>query len=283
VLVSPVEIFEEWTLLETVPLRETITIRAVYERVSDGIAILPRSVQGGSKPVAYALGNTQPLRVIHGSHGWQCALPASQRATVRIVATTTRVTTPPVMFQTSWPSVFTETVPTRRMVEAPRLWMAPREAWTCPDDAEDLGVCVSHERVPGPVVMRVPAATSPKYSVSFAWFLTTLSLAWVTRSPTRRLERFAAGVGGLGVALALCLSLVGARLSSWGVAACVCVPLGVLVGAIAPATRTSRALGAFTLAIVPLVAMLKTSASNVLILTLAASVATLCTARMYAD
>lgn len=255
-LAAPAEVFEEWALTDTAPLAEVITARALYRRRDGDAGLLPPSVRRGPRPSAYAFGATAPLAVTWGARGWQCALPPGDRATVRVVARVTRPVEAPRLFRLRWPAVPGGDGPARRLALVPRDWLDGRHPeWTCPDEPLGDVPCVSRAARPGAVVTRVTAAPSVPGSLPLAGGLTALALALVAWPAPRRAERAFAALGGLAVALSVALSLVGARIASWGGAALLCLPLGALVGALAPATATGRACGAAALVALPAAAV----------------------------
>lgn len=269
VLASPVEVFEEYSLAQTLPLTEVVTVRAVYTRREGDTALLPATLTRASRPVVYALGDTHALSVTWGSRGWQCALPAGTSERVRLVARVSRALPLPTMFHTAWPAVVPLSAPARRVVTVPRAWLdATPVGWTCPDEPDDEVPCVSHERAPGPVLSRLPSPPSPRGSVLLALTLTTLALAAVSASPRRRAERVVAALGGVAAGLAVCLALVGAYVSPWGPAASQVLPLAALVGSVAPRTRWGRIVGAASLVVLPVAAMASVPATAVLTLAL---------------
>ena len=202
--------------------------------------------------MVYASGSTQPLRVTWGARGWQCALPPGNRATVHLRARVSRAPALPRMFRTRWPEVRANTAPTRRMAIVPRDWVESTPAgWNCVEDSDIDVPCASHERLPPPIIARVSSPPSPPGSWLLATVLTASTFSALSWSPSRRAERVVAALGGAAVALSVALSLVGAHASSWGVASAKLVPIGAVVGALAPRTRWGRALGAASLVIVP--------------------------------
>jgi len=272
VLAAPTEVFEEWSLTDTAPMAEVVTARALYRRRDGAAALLPESVRRGPRPTAYALGRSAALAVTWGPRGWQCALPPGDRDTVRVVARATRSPEAPRLFRLRWPAVTPAGAPTRRIAVVPRAWLDARhEGWTCPDEPAEDVPCVSRDAHPGALVTRVPPARSPPGSAFVACVLTALTLACVAGRPERRAERVFAALGGVAVALSMCLALVGGRVTSWGAAATLALPLGVLLGAMAPATAVGRAVGAGGLVVVPLAAVLGAPAAWVLALALAAA------------
>jgi len=272
VLAAPTEVFEEWSLTDTAPMAEVVTARALYRRRDGAFALLPESVRRGPMPAAYALGRSAPLAVTWGSRGWQCALPPGDRDAVRVVARVTRRPEAPRLFRLRWPAVAPAAAPARRIAVVPRAWLDARhEGWTCPDEPAEDVPCVSRDARPGALVTRVPPSPSPPGSAFVACVLTALALAVAAGRPERRTERVFAALGGVAVALSTCLALVGGRVSSWGVAATLALPLGALVGAAAPATSIGRAAGAAGLVAVPMAAVLGAPSAWVLALALAAA------------
>lgn len=257
VLAAPAEVFEEWALTPGAPLGEVVTARALYQRADGDTALLPEALRTGPRPTVHALGLTRPLAVTWGARGWQCALPAGERSSVRLIARVSRAPAAPKMFHTRWPAVTANAAPTRRVAIVPRDWLeGSPEGWTCPDEPDGDVPCVSHERAPGPVLLRVPAHPSRRGSVLLAFTLAGAALAASAWSPSRRAERVVAALGGLAVALSVCLALVGAHAASWGASASLLVPVGVLTGALAPRAQASRVAGAASLVVVPLLAVI---------------------------
>jgi hypothetical protein len=272
VLATPVEVFEEWSLADTAPLAEVVTSRVLYRRRDGADALLPESIRRGPRPTAYALGQSAPLAVRWGARGWQCALPAGERDTVRVVARVTRRPEAPKLFRARWPAVTVNAAPTRRIAVVPRGWLDARhEGWTCPDEPEDDVPCVSHEPRPGALVTRVPPTPSAPGSALLASVLVALSLGGIAGRPERRAERVFAALGGVAIALSTCLALVGARVTSWGTVAAFALPFGAIVGQWAPVTAVGRAAGAGALVVVPLAAVLGAPAAWVLALALVAA------------
>jgi hypothetical protein len=259
-LAAPVEVFEEWALTDTTPMAEVVTARALYRRRDGDVALLPASLRRGPRPDAFALGQSAPLAVAWGPRGWQCALPPGDRDAVRVIARVTRRPEAPRLFRARWPAVPAAEAPTRRLAVVPRDWLDGRHAgWTCPDEPARDVPCVSRDPRPEALVTRVPPATSAPGSALLASTLTALTCALAAWPERRRAERVFAALGGLAVALSTALSLVGGRVSSWGVAAALCLPAGALVGALAPATAVGRAVGAGALVVVPAAAVLGAS------------------------
>ncbi len=256
VLATPTEVFEEWALSPSTPMLEVVTVGAVYSRRDGAVALLPESLRGEPRPEVYASGSTRALRVTWGPRGWQCALPPGERTTVHLRARVSRTPTLPRMFRARWPEVRANTAPTRRVAIVPRDWIesTPR-GWTCVEDAEGDVPCVSHERLPSPIVARVSSPASPPGSWPLATTLTAATFSLLAWSPTRRAERVVAALGGAAVALSVALALVGAHASSWGVATAKLVPIGAAVGTLAPRTRWGRALGAASLVFIPSLAV----------------------------
>ncbi len=269
VLAAPVEVFEEYSLAQTQPLTEVVTVRAVYSRRDGDTALLPATLTRASRPVVYALGDAHALAVTWSPRGWQCALPAGSAERVRLVARVSRAIPLPTMFHTAWPAVVPLSAPARRVVTVPRAWLdATPVGWTCPDEPDDEVPCVSHERAPGPVLSRLPSPPSPRGSALLSVALTALALTVVAWSPRRRAERVVAALGGIAVGLAVCLALVGAYVSSWGTAASQVLPLAALLGSVAPRTRYGRIVGAASLVVLPVAAMASVPATAVLTLAL---------------
>lgn len=276
-LAAPTEVFEEWNLSDTAPLVEVLTARAVYHRVEGDTALLPESVRHGPRPTVYAFGHTTSLRARYGARGWEVALPAGDRPTVRLLARVSRSPEAPRMFRLRWPRPVAGAVPTRRLAVVSRAWLDGRnDAWTCPEEPEDDVPCVSHEHLPGALVTRVPAATSPRGSLLAAWVLSAIALSLVGVSPRHRGERVFAALGGVAVALSLSLSLVGARACAWGAAGLWTVPAGALLGAVAPRTRWSRLAGTAALVLVPLLAIVGAPVDAVLAVALLFAAAVCC-------
>ncbi len=273
-LARPAEVFEDWSLVETAPLREAVTVRALYLRRDGDAALLPPAVQGGAQPVAYALGQFAPLTVTRGAQGWQVDLPPGDRDRVRVIARTVRPTEAPRLFRLRWPRTTSGGTPTRRVATVPRAWLdgSPR-GWTCPDEPEDDLPCVSSVASPSPLTLRASALPSPRGAVPVAWGLTALALVLSAWRPAGRAERLLAAVGGAAAALSVALAVVGAHWASWGIAGAVLVPAGALAGAVAPGTRAGRLTGSVALLAVPLVAVLDGRARDALAAAVVAVVA----------
>lgn len=273
-LAAPVEVFEEWSLTDTAPLTEVVTARALYHRRAGDTVLLPSCVRRGRRPVVFALGWSLPLTVTWGPHGWQSRLPPGSSHTVRLIARVTRPVEAPRLFRIQWPSIPPADTPTRRLVVVPRDRLAPRHpGWTCPEEPPLDVPCVSHALHPGALVTRVPPSRSPPGTLPLAGTLTMSCFILAARFGVRRTERLFAALGGLAVALATALSLVGARAASWGGATALCLPVGVLVGALAPSTATGRVVGAAALVVLPFSSVLGAPAAPVAALAcLAASV-----------
>lgn len=264
VLSTPTEVFEEWSLSPSAPLVEVVTVRALYRRREGSTALLPESLRGAPRPEVHAFGSTAALAVTWGPRGWQCALPAGGRETVRLVARVSRAPTQPRLFRARWPEIQANSAPTRRVAIVPREWIeGSAEGWTCPEEPDADVPCVSHERAPRPIALRTSSPPSPGGSWALAMTLTSAALAAVAWAPSRRAERSVAALGGVAIAVSVCLSLVGAHASSWGAAAACLAPLGALVGARAPKTRAGRALGAASLVFIPMLSVLGAPATVV--------------------
>lgn len=275
-LSTPTEVFEEWSLSPSTPLVEVVTVRALYHRREGSVALLPESLRGAPRPEVHAFGSASALAVTWGPRGWRCVLPPGDRETVRLVARVSRAPALPRLFRARWPEIRANSAPTRRVAIAPREWIeGTPEGWTCPDEPDADVPCVSHERAPGPLSLRTAAPPSPRGSWPLALTLTSAALAAVAWAPSRRAERFVAALGGVAVAMSLCLSLVGAHASSWGAAAACLAPLGAVAGGLSPKTRAGRALGAASLVIIPTLAVLGASASVVFALSALLAVAVL--------
>lgn len=256
VLASPVEVFEEWALTANAPPAEVVTARALYRRRDGDAALLPAAMQGAHRPEAYALGHDTALPVTRGPRGWQCALPPGDRDAVRLVARVARAAPAPRLFTMSWPAAPATAVPTRRVAVVGRDWLeGAHPGWTCPEEPADEVPCVSSERAPGPLVTRAPPLPSPRGMTPAALGLVALAFVAAAWSPRGRAERALAAAGGAAVALAVCLALVGARTASWAGSAAAVVPVGALVGAVAPRGRWGRVAGAAALVAVPLMAI----------------------------
>lgn len=263
---QPVEVFEEWALIPSAPLAESVIARGVYLRREGSTALLPLAVQGVERPVVHALGHDAALAVSVGPRGWQCALPPGERDSVRLIAHVVRPVEAPRLFRMRWPRVRESHVPARRVAIVPRDWIeSVSRHWTCPAEAPEEVPCVTREARPSPLTLRVTAARSPRGSFLAALALTSLALGSIARaSPSGRAERVTAALGGVVTALALGLSLVGAHVASWGGALVALVPAGALVGAAAPRKRLSRVAATVALVVLPLLAVFGASASAVL-------------------
>lgn len=264
---QPVEVFEEWALVPTAPLTESVIARGVYLRREGSTALLPLAVQGPQRPVVHALGHDAALPVSVGPRGWQCALPPGERDSVRLIAHVVRPVEAPRLFRARWPRVRESHVPTRRVAIVSRDWIeSVSRDWTCPAEAPEEVPCVTREAAPSPLTLRVTAARSPRGSFLATVALTSLALAWVARmSPSGRAERVTAALGGVVTALAVSLALVGAHVASWGGALVALVPAGALVGAVAPRERLSRIAATVALVVLPLLAVFGASAPAVLV------------------
>lgn len=274
---QPVEVFEEWALVESSPLAESVIARGVYLRREGSTALLPLAVQGPQRPVVHALGHDAALPVSVGPRGWQCVLPPGERDSVRLIAQVVRPVEAPRLFRARWPRVRETHVPTRRVAVVPRDWIeSVSRDWTCPAEAPEEVPCVTREVHPSPITLRVTAARSPRGSFVATFGLTAFALGWIARvSSTGRAERVTAALGGVVTALAVSLSLVGAHVASWGGALAVLVPAGAFVGALAPRARLSRITATVALVVLPLLAVFGASASVVLVCALIFALVTL--------
>ncbi|MBI5514867.1 MAG: hypothetical protein HY909_13915 [Deltaproteobacteria bacterium] len=253
--VAALELVEEWSLVPATPLREHVTARAVYPRRPGALALLPRAVQGAARPVVFAFGHRDPLTPVHTPEGWAVALPEGPSPRVRLSAQTDRATALPRLFRARWPALPASALPVRRVALVPRSLLDPSpHGWTCPLEPPEEVPCVSTARHPGPLVTRVPAQRSGLRAMLLGLVPLGLTLAVVSLPPRCRAERLLAAVGGAAVALSVALAVVGAHLAPWHRSLAALLPLGALLGALAPSHRLGRVTGAASLVVVPLLA-----------------------------
>ncbi len=252
----PTAVFTEWSLVERAPRSEHVTARADYRRRDGSMALLPRVLQGGPRPSARVAGTGALLRVSTCGGQWCVELPPGERPELRVVAELTRAIERPRAFRTAWPRFVVEGVPSRQLVVLPRALIdyVP-DGWTCPSEPAEEVPCVTRVERPEPLLRRLPALPSSRWSKGLAAALTALSLAAAFGPHEGRLERFAGAAGGATVGFALALALVGASVLGWGPAVAMAVPVMTAVGAAAAATGAGRAMGGVALAAVPLMAV----------------------------
>lgn len=256
-LLAPIELLEERTLHDGAPATETVTVRGLWPRREGALALLPPSVTF-PRPFVHLVGRHDPLPLRATPRGWAAVLPAGEGPATRLVATVTRPVEGARMFRLRWPLTADLDAPTRRVATLPRrLLDGPSPSgWTCPDADLPVRDCVSRDATPPPVISRWTPPRSPRGSVALALALTALAFGWVGRARDRRSERLLAAAGGVAVALAVALSIVGAGLRAWGPALAMTLPLGALAASQAPTHPRGRLFGALSLLGVPLLAVL---------------------------
>jgi hypothetical protein len=256
VLVTAVELVEEWSLVPAVPLREAVTVRAVYPRRPGAFGLLPDAVQGTALPTVHVFGHREVLHPVRAPEGWVVQLPEGASPRVRLAAMVLRAAPAPRLFRTRWPALRAQAIPARRVALVPRALLDdPHPGWTCPLEPPDEVPCVSTARAPGPLVTHVPAARSGLRRSLLALLPLGLTLAALTRPTGARAERMLAAVGGAAVGLSVALAGVGAHLAPWHLALSLCLPVGALLGAVAPRHPVGRAVGTASLVAVPLLAV----------------------------
>ncbi len=262
-IARPMETIEEWTLLDSAPLEEALTARAVYRR-DDGPelelpAVFDAIDAAAPQPSVELVGTIAPLSVYRINGRWRARLPPEPGPrNARVVVRSIRPVSSLKMFRAQWP--ITRGDASRRVAIVPRGWMEGVSAgWTCADDSVSTVACVTIDTAPNPLHVRVPAAPMHRANRALSALLAVIALAFVVGSRdatvadrrARGAALAAAAVPGAGLGL----TLVGARLISWAFALNVACALA-MVGA-ALALRSKRALTAASgaLAVLPLVAV----------------------------
>ncbi|MFO0628764.1 MAG: hypothetical protein U0325_24530 [Polyangiales bacterium] len=260
-LLRAAAVFEEWSLVDEAPLREVVVIRAHYDADADRDALLPAPVSARAAPRVWDAATGAALTVRCGAQGCVARLPGPGAR--RVVARIERASAAPRAFALRWPPAGSPGA--QRVIAMPRAWSdAQPEGWRCPGLDVDERVCVDRGTA-APFELRVPARRSSRGQ----WFgaaLTTSAALWLAgRLGRDPIEARLASLGGIAVAAACALALVGARASSWAVALSVLTPLGAAVGALATRGRLSRAAGALGLALIPVAAVVRAPAAVVFV------------------
>ncbi|MFO0558398.1 MAG: hypothetical protein U0269_10315 [Polyangiales bacterium] len=170
-LARPTEVLEEWTLLETAPVRELVTARVVYDRDRGPEIALPTVFDSDRAPPSVELvGHLRPLVVTRVGASWHARLPEpTSTPRPRVVVRSVREARDVRLFQLGWPVTNGEAI--RRVAIVPRGWMqVMSEGWTCADDSISSIACVSIDTRPNPLRVRV----SPLASSRGAWIATAV-------------------------------------------------------------------------------------------------------------
>lgn len=233
-LARPMEVIEEWTMLDTAPLTEALTARVVYRRDDGPELELPLVFDDDDAPPTVELvGTIAPLAVHRVAGRWRARMPSEPGPrNARVVVRSIRTVRSLRLFQAQWPTPRGEA--SRRVAISPRGWMqGVSGGWTCADDSVATVACVSIDTAPSPLHFRVPPPTTTLgHRVALAiCALVAVAYAVGARSSTAddRRGRAVALVAALIPAVGLALTMVGARLISWpqGLAvACVLASIG---------------------------------------------------------
>jgi hypothetical protein len=244
-LARPTEVLEEWTLLETAPVRELVTARVVYDRNRGPEIALPTVFDGDRTPPSVELvGHLRPLVVTRVGASWHARLPEpTSTPRPRVVVRSVREARDVRLFQLRWPVTNGEAI--RRVAIVPRGWMqVMSEGWTCADDSISSIACVSIDTRPNPLRVRVsPLASSRGAWIATAVFSLAMCALLALRKPKQeRLAVAATWLVGLVATSSVALTLVGARWTPWSVAlssaALSATALAALVGSDEHARRT---------------------------------------------
>ena len=246
-LARPTEVLEEWTLLETAPVRELVTARVVYDRDRGPEIALPTVFDSDCAPPSVELvGHLRPLTVTRVGASWHARLPeTTSTPRPRVVVRSVREARDLRLFQLGWPLTNGEAI--RRVAIVPRGWMqVMSEGWTCADDSISSIACVSIDTRPNPLRVRV----SPLSSSRGAWLaaavlsLATCALFAMSNPPRARLAAGASWLVGLVATSSVALTLVGARWTSWAVALSAASLCATALAALAGADDNARRTGA---------------------------------------
>lgn len=256
-LAQPTEVLEEWTLLDTAPLREALTARAVYRRDEGPEIALPAAFDGdGDAPQAALVGAVAPLPVWRQGGRWHARLPSTQGPrSARVVIRSVRVLRSARLFQLRWPMARGEA--SRRVAIAPRGWLtAVTEGWTCADDSIATIACVSIDTAPNALALRVPAAAAVGWHRALALVaLVTLVAASVAGPKNSRWARLVALSGALLLCACVALTWVGARLISWALAMALATFVALGCGWLSMRSERAKAASGVALATITLLAV----------------------------
>lgn len=258
-LLRAAAVFEEWSLVDEAPLREVVVIRAHYDASADRDALLPAAATVRSAPRVWDAATGTALTVRCDLRGCVTRLPGPGAR--RVVARIEREAVTPRAFSLRWPPPGSPGA--QRVIAMPRAWSdAQPEGWRCPGLDVDERVCVDRGASEA-FELRVPARRSSRGQWLGAAGASGVALWLSARLGRDAVEARLAALGGIAVAAACALALVGARMSSWAVALSVLGPIGALVGAVATRSRLSRAAGALGLALIPLAVVVRAPAGAV--------------------
>lgn len=270
-LLRAAAVFEEWSLVDEAPLREVVVIRAHYDARGDRDALLPAAATAQSAPRVWDAATGAALTVRCDARGCVARLPGPGAR--RVVARIERDAAPPRAFALRWPPAGSPGA--QRVVAMPRAWSdAQPEGWRCPGLDVDERVCVDRGTAE-PFELRVPARRSSRAQWLGAAGATAAALWLAGRLGREPVEARLAALGGVAVAAACALALVGARASSWAVALSLLAPAGAVVAALATRSRLSRGAGALGLALIPLAVVVRAPAAVVFVAGAAVALATL--------
>lgn len=257
-LARPMEVLEEWTLLDTAPVRELVTARAVYERDRGPEIALPAVFDAeATAPTVELVGHLRPLEVTRVGASWHAALPPNvSTARPRVVVRSVQSARDVRLFQLGWPVTNGEAI--RRVAIVPRGWMqVMSEGWTCADDSISSIACVSIDTRPNPLRVRVPAAPSSRGAwIAAALFsLAICSLFALSAPKSERVARAATWLGAWLASASVALAVVGARWWPWPATLALAAVCATLLSALVANDDNSRRVGAMSALAVALVSV----------------------------
>lgn len=267
-LARPVEVLEEWTLLDTAPLREVLTARVVYARAQGSEIAIPSVFSDESQPPHVELiGHLAPLAVRREGGEWRATLPESttilSTPRPRVIVRAVRELRGAQLFHGSWPMARGEA--SRRVAIAPRQWMVSvSEGWTCADDSVESVACVSIDTAPRPMIVRVPARPTSRagWVAAIAFVLAMFGLSLSLAPARARLSRGATFAAALLACTSVALTLVGAHLLPWGAALAGAAGVAAILAAVIGEHTRARQWAALALVAVPLLAVFDGSPSR---------------------
>ncbi|MDP3277680.1 MAG: hypothetical protein Q8Q09_21030 [Deltaproteobacteria bacterium] len=251
-LAQPVEIFEEWSLLDSAPLTQALVVRALY-RTTDGVdAALSESFSETMRPEAYAGSATEPLRVDRVGTRWHVRLPPGRDGRVRITARAVSTLHTVRAFSLLWPQ--TRGWASRRVAITPNGWvLGVGQGWSCADDEVSTSACVSIDRVAPSLHVRV----SPAKRGRWAWQWSTLAalLVFAAWRAIDARDRVLFAIGMVGVVPFVALTLAASRTTGWAEALSVCALMFATPIAVAVSRPSGRVAGVVSMLAVALYAV----------------------------
>jgi hypothetical protein len=257
-LARPMDVIEEWTLLDTTPVRHAVVARAVYPSGGDGEIEVPSVFSQGMAPEVSLVGAIAPCPVWRVGDRWHARIPATGSARpVRVIARRVDATPGARLFRLPWPLAVGEA--SRRVALIPRGWLAgPSEGWSCADDEVSTLACVSIDTRPNPLAVRVAPARSTRLEAALAALAAPIALAaaWLGDRENRP-ARIASLGGALLAGGAIALALVGAHWISWAAGLLVALAFSTLATRVAVRDERARQISALGLLLTTLLATLE--------------------------